>query len=279
MNTSKDRLLAQESHFEFGKNWASYANMITEAQIDIAAAELQHLLRGRLDGKRFLDIGCGSGLHSLAALQLGASEVVAVDIDLESVETTCRVLARHAPGGPWRTLKISVFDVELRALGEFDVVYSWGVLHHTGDLYRALPLAAGMVRSGGQFAFALYRTTLLCWLWKIEKRWYVSATPRAQAVARRVYLAVFRLACVFTLRSYRKYVAEYRAQRGMDLFHDIHDCMGGWPYESILPRQVQRLMWSLGFMATGSPTRRRLKVGVFGSGCDEYLYSKAISKG
>src|SRR5215469_14878450 len=115
MNTSKDRLLAQESHFEFGKNWASYANMITEAQIDIAAAELQHLLRGRLDGKRFLDIGCGSGLHSLAALQLGASEVVAVDIDLESVETTCRGLARHAPGGPWRTLKISVFDGELRA--------------------------------------------------------------------------------------------------------------------------------------------------------------------
>src|SRR6185437_3465369 len=156
MKTSTD-LLAQRSHFEFGKNWASYAKLITDNEIDSAASELERLLGGRLDGKRFLDIGCGSGLHSLAALRLGASEVLATDIDPDSVETTRVVLSAHAPDGPWECLNVSVFDLDAKALGGFDVVYSWGVLHHTGDLYRALAAASGMVCSGGQFAFALYR--------------------------------------------------------------------------------------------------------------------------
>lgn len=276
MNTSKD-LLAQESHFEFGKNWASYAKLITETQIDIAASELQRLLGERLDGKRFLDIGCGSGLHSLAALRLGASEVVSIDIDLDSVETTREVLGAHAPEDSWRALKMSVFELDPKALGEFDVVYSWGVLHHTGDLRRALPLAAKMVRSGGQFAFALYRKTLFCWFWRVEKRWYAHGTPGAQRAARAVYLVLFRLACVLRLRSYKKYVATYRARRGMDFFHDVHDWMGGWPYESIFPGQVDRLMRTLGFTPTRSFARARFAVGVFGSGCDEYLYSKSIA--
>ena len=276
MSTSKD-LLAQESHFEFGKNWASYAKLITESQIDIAVAELQRLLGGRLDGKRFLDIGCGSGLHSLAALRLGASEVVAVDIDPDSVETTRRVLGEHAAAGSWRTLKVSVFDLDPKALGDFDVVYSWGVLHHTGALYRAVPLAAAMVRPGGQFAFALYRKTLFCWLWTLEKRWYAHANPGGQKAARAVYLALFRVACVLRLRSYKRYAAEYRAQRGMDMFHDIHDWMGGWPYESIFPGQVERLMRSLGFKATRNFARPWFSVGVFGSGCDEYLYSRTVN--
>jgi 2-polyprenyl-6-hydroxyphenyl methylase/3-demethylubiquinone-9 3-methyltransferase len=276
MNTSND-LLAQESHFEFGKNWASYAKLITESQIDIAVVDLQRLLGGRLDGKRFLDIGCGSGLHSLAALRLGASEVVAVDIDPDSVETTREVLRAHASEDSWRTLKMSVFDLDPKALGEFDVVYSWGVLHHTGDMCRALALAGSMVCSGGHFAFALYRRTLFCWFWKAEKRWYADANPRAQKAARAVYLALFRLACPLRLRSYKRYVAKYRAQRGMDFFHDVHDWMGGWPYESILPRQVDRLMLASGFKLARSFARAGFVVGVFGSGCDEYLYSKSVS--
>ena len=77
-----DDLTSYESHFAFGKNWSAYAAKITAAEIAEAEKELSRLLEGgRLDGQRFLDIGSGSGLHSLAALRLGAREVVAIDID------------------------------------------------------------------------------------------------------------------------------------------------------------------------------------------------------
>lgn len=276
MNTSKD-LLSQESHFRFGKNWASYAKLITEAEIEIAASELQRLIGGRLDGKRFLDIGCGSGIHALAAIRLGASEVVAVDIDADSVETTRGVLGVYAQDRSWRLLQTSVFEMDSKVLGEFDVVYSWGVLHHTGDMYRALECAAKLVRPGGYFAFALYRRTLLCGFWKVEKRWYAHASPGAQKAARAAYVALFRLACLLSLRSYKRFVATFRERRGMEFFHDVHDWMGGWPYESISARQVVRLMLAQGFKPMRSFARARLSVGILGSGCDEYVYSRADS--
>ena len=139
---------------------------------------------GDLNGKRFLDIGCGSGLHALAALRLGASEVVALDIDSDSVATTRRLLESRASGQRWSTLEASVFDLQPQMLGLFDVVYSWGVLHHTGDMYRALRAAAALLAPDGRFLFALYRRTRMCWFWKLEKRWYAHASLAAQASAR-----------------------------------------------------------------------------------------------
>jgi 2-polyprenyl-6-hydroxyphenyl methylase/3-demethylubiquinone-9 3-methyltransferase len=134
----QEDLTRAESHFAFGRNWAEYAAKITEAEIREAEAGLVRLLGGeRLDGKRFLDIGSGSGLHSLAALRLGAREVVAVDIDADSVATTHAVLSRFFPQGPWRCQETSVFELKPEEWGDFDVVYAWGVLHHTGDLDRA----------------------------------------------------------------------------------------------------------------------------------------------
>src|SRR6185312_1728426 len=165
-------LLEQKSHFAFGKNWESYARLVTDAQIEEAIAGLTRLVGGGLEGKRFLDIGCGSGLHALAALRLGASEVVAVDIDPQSVATARRMLQEYAGQGSWRAFECSVFDLEASAVGTFDVVYSWGVLHHTGDMRRALRCAATLVAPGGVFMFALYRHTRLCWFWSAEKRWY-----------------------------------------------------------------------------------------------------------
>src|SRR5262245_49739774 len=136
--TEPTDLLRQESHFEFGKNWESYSNLISDEQVAEAVAGLRRLAGGDLSGKRFLDIGCGSGLHALAALRLGASEVVAIDIDGNSVATTRKVLQRYADGKSWQAFEKSVFEADVGQLGTFDVVYSWGVLHHTGDMYRAL---------------------------------------------------------------------------------------------------------------------------------------------
>lgn len=264
-----------KTHFPFGKNWASYATLVTPVHIEGAVLSLQKLIGTSLSGKRFLDIGCGSGVHALAALRLGATEVVAIDIDADSVATTRKILETYAPGGRWQVLERSVFDLPSGSLGTFDIVYSWGVLHHTGAMYRALRCATDLLSPGGQFVFALYRKTCLCWLWKLEKRWYVRASPRGQSLARAGYIGLYRLAYTGArLRSFRRYLAEYSQKRGMDFAHDIHDWLGGWPYESISPAQTERFMTSLGLQRVRAFTRRGISLGVFGSGCDQYVYAK-----
>jgi 2-polyprenyl-6-hydroxyphenyl methylase/3-demethylubiquinone-9 3-methyltransferase len=262
------------SHFAFGENWASYAATIDEARIAEAEKALVHLLgQDGLVGKSFLDIGCGSGLHSLAASRLGASRIVAFDIDPQSVETTRAVLRERAPALAFDAQAFSVFDLTPQAFGSFDVVYSWGVLHHTGAMHEALTKAAAAVAPGGLFAFALYRRTRMCGFWRLEKRWYSQASPRAQRAARAVYTRLMQLAFQATSRDFHAYVANYQSQRGMNFQHDVHDWMGGYPYESIGAAEVEAFMRTLGYTHVRSFTRP-LSLGLFGSGCDEYVYRR-----
>ena len=280
MAANDEDLTARETHFAFGRNWASYARAIGRPEIDEAIAGLARLLGGEtLEGRRFLDIGSGSGLHALAAFALGAREVVALDLDPDSVATTQAVLARHAPGRPAHVAEASVFALAPADYGRFDVVYSWGVLHHTGDLRRALRGAAALVAPGGLFIFALYRRIWLDAFWRREKRWYAQASPQAQARARALFVALFRLGLAVTGRRFAAYVAAYRRQRGMDYDHDVHDWLGGWPYESILPQEVETLLGELGFARVRAFVARGFtiggrRIGVFGSGCDEYVYRR-----
>ena len=267
-----------ESHFAFGENWADFAQLIDEDRLRAATDGLLRLLAGRdLKNKRFLDIGCGSGLHSLAALTLGASEVFAIDLDPRSVDTTRSLLARHAPDSRYRVDEVSVFDLEPNQVGQFDVVYSWGVLHHTGDMLNAIRRAAAMVKNDGSFLVALYRRTWLCGFWKVEKRWYSRASERAQSWASRLYTALFAMGLWATGRTLRGYDAECaKKARGMNVKHDTHDWLGGYPYESISSGDVDALMRELGFTPCKSFVREGLisRVGIFGSGCDEYHYRR-----
>jgi SAM-dependent methyltransferase len=141
--------------FAFGKNWASYSAKVTEAEIVEAERRLARLVGAAgLTNQRFLDIGSGSDLHALAALRLGAREPVAVDIDPDSVRTTEDLLRRHAPrGATYRVVEADVFDLTPASFGTFDIVYSWGVLHHTGHLKRAPAVAAALVGPRGRLVF------------------------------------------------------------------------------------------------------------------------------
>jgi 2-polyprenyl-6-hydroxyphenyl methylase/3-demethylubiquinone-9 3-methyltransferase len=262
------------SHFAFGQNWASYSTIIDEARVAEATRGLVRLLgEGGLAGKSFLDIGCGSGLHAVAAARLGAARIVAVDLDPIAVETTRAVLAQHAPQIPTEVRQLSVFELAPETSGSFDVVYSWGVLHHTGAMHEALQRAARMVASGGQVAFALYHRTRMCGFWRREKRWYAAASPRAQRAARAIYTALMRLRFGLTGGDFRAYVANYQSQRGMEFGHDVHDWMGGYPYESISAPEVETFMRRIGFAHVRSFTSP-LTIGLFGSGCDEYVYRR-----
>lgn len=274
MGESAD-LLGLKSHFAFGKNWESYARLVTDTQVEQAIMSLRRLLGGDLKGKRLVDLGCGSGLHSLAALRLGADEVVALDIDPASIATTRQLLEKHAAGARWSAQETSVFDLGPDRIGRFDVVYSWGVLHHTGDLRRALRVAAALVAPGGQFIFALYYRTRWCWFWKREKRWYSSASPIAQARVRAIYVGLFRM--LYPLKgagSFGDFVANYVRRRGMDYYHDVHDWLGGWPYESISAAETDQLMQPLGMRKIRVFEAKRKTPGLFGVGCNEYVYGR-----
>jgi len=266
-----------ESHFAFGKNWASYAKLINKAQIDEAKKGLLQLIPAEdLAGKSFLDIGCGSGLHSLAAAQLGASRLMAIDIDPDCVATTRNLLSNNNASIPWQVEEKSVFDLNAATHGVFDTVYSWGVLHHTGSMWEAVNRTASMVAPNGLLVIALYRRTYMDHFWKIEKRLYAHAPRFIQACVRAGYNVAFRLAMFFSGRSFRDYVTSYRGSRGMDYFHDVHDWLGGYPYETATAAEVDNILVSLG-LKEERVFARPMSIGLFGSGCDEYVYRMRVA--
>lgn len=270
-------LLSSESHFAFGKNWLDYSSKIDEGKINQAIKDLKKISgMESFEGLSFLDIGCGSGLHSLAAIRMGASRVFGVDIDKDSVEASRQTIARFASNSNAEFKVLSVFNMHAKTCGAFDVVYSWGVLHHTGDMYRALNCAASLVAPNGLLLIALYRKTLLCGLWRHVKNWYASAAPKSQKRARDVFIGMHRLIKLIQGDSLERYIKAYDSNRGMDYFNDVHDWMGGFPYESISPNECREFFTSLGFQLE---SEHKAAVGVrslglLGSGCDEFSFRK-----
>lgn len=248
--------------FDFGENWRDFAGTIDQFRIAVAEADLRRLT-GPVVGKTFLDIGSGSGLHSLAAYRLGA-KVTAIDVDPGSVETTRRVLAETDATIEQR----SVFD----CTGQYDVVYSWGALHHTGDMWRAVECAARCVKPGGLFTLAVYLKTPLCSFWRSEKRLF-NALPRVlQNTAVLAFGVMNALTiCAFARRNPVRFIMEYGSNRGMSYWHDIRDWLGGFPYESAAPDEViERLAgFTLEYVAN---SKRR--VGLLGTGCAEFRFRR-----
>jgi 2-polyprenyl-6-hydroxyphenyl methylase/3-demethylubiquinone-9 3-methyltransferase len=264
-----------EGRFSFGENWLAFLEHLDEVRIAEAERSLQVLCGvERLDGKRVIDIGSGSGLFSLAARRLGAV-VHSFDYDPQSVVGTQMLKDRFFSGdASWTVEQGSALDRSyISGLGTFDIVYSWGVLHHTGAMYDAIANAALCVNSGGLFVFALYRKTRLCGIWTREKRWYANASPAAQKLARAVYIISLRLGFLAVHRDFDAYVKGYKNNRGMNFTNDVHDWLGGYPYESIAPAEVASLMKTLEFEYVRSNTKP-YSTGVFGSGCDEFVYRR-----
>ena len=262
--------------FAFGSNWLRFLNVLDDERIQRAEVSLLSMLKERtLEGHRFLDIGSGSGLFSLAARRLGAS-VHSFDLDPESVRCALELRRRYFPGdADWRIEQGSALDRGyLASLGQFDVVYSWGVLHHTGRMYEALENAAGPVAATGKLFVAIYndlgtRTER----WRIIKRTYnrlprvlrpsFSALAAAPNELKSLAGACLRGDALGYLQSWSAV-----GERGMSRWRDIVDWVGGYPYEAATPEQIFDFYEARGFRLV------TLKCGGVGLGCNEFAFTR-----
>jgi 2-polyprenyl-6-hydroxyphenyl methylase/3-demethylubiquinone-9 3-methyltransferase len=266
--------VAQGERFEFGKNWSKFLSLLNERRIAEAEDSLKQMLECEdLNGKSFLDIGSGSGLFSLAARRLGA-RVQSFDYDPHSVACTAELRRRFFPEDEsWTVESGSALDAEyVKALGAFDIVYSWGVLHHTGQMWRALDNARLPVAPGGKLFIAIYNDTgSQSTRWKWLKRTY-NELPRFLrppfaliTVAPEELKNALRSAATLKFGDYVRSWTRYDQNRGMSHWRDIIDWVGGYPYEAAKPDAIFEFYRQRGF------TLAKLKCGG-GLGCNEFVF-------
>jgi 2-polyprenyl-6-hydroxyphenyl methylase/3-demethylubiquinone-9 3-methyltransferase len=267
--------VASGDRFEFGANWSRFLSVLNEERIAEAEKSLRDDLRlPDLRGKTFLDIGCGSGLFSLAARRLGA-RVRSFDFDPRSVSCTRELKRRYFPDDPsWEIGEGSVLDESfLRSLGSFDIVYSWGVLHHTGEMWKAMTHAVIPVAPGGSFFIAIYNDQgARSRLWRRLKRLYCSGTPGrwfVTALGSAYFAGICLKEDLVRLRNPLARYRDYQRNRGMSIWHDWIDWFGGYPFEVARPGEIVDFCVERGF----SRTRIRSVGGALG--CNEFVFRRA----
>jgi 2-polyprenyl-3-methyl-5-hydroxy-6-metoxy-1,4-benzoquinol methylase len=258
--------------FEFGENWTRFLGVLDDERIAEARKSLVAMLGTEsLDGISFLDIGSGSGLFSLAALSLGA-KVTSFDFDPKSVACARELKRRYFPDDPdWTILEGSVLDRNfLASLGQHDLVYSWGVLHHTGSMWAALENVAPSVAPGGRLFIAIYNDQgRASRVWTAVKRLYCSGLV-GRLLVQAIYIPYFFLPAfgwdLLKLRNpFRRYT-EYKRQRGMSKVHDWYDWLGGYPFEVAKPEEIFDFYRKKGFEL------RRLISCAGGLGCNQFVF-------
>jgi SAM-dependent methyltransferase len=260
------RSMAEAMRFAFGKNWQSYSmNSLTPERMEQSHRAFGHLFDGiDLRDKSFIDIGYGQGLSLIIAAQMGA-KVLGIDVDKDNIEALRRV--QQAVGYPEviPTRCASILDEGFinEHRGRFDIVHSWGVLHHTGDMKKAIENACALVAEGGHFICAIYNRHWTSPLWKIIKRSYNRLPVSLQRAMVALFYPMIYAAKFLVTRDNPK-----QMDRGMDFLHDVVDWIGGYPYEYANIEEIRDYVCRQGFICL------RMRAAQVPTGCNEFVFQK-----
>ncbi|HET6385445.1 MAG TPA: class I SAM-dependent methyltransferase [Armatimonadota bacterium] len=261
------------ARFEFGKNWQRFLGSLDEVRIVEAERSLREMLETEdLHGMSFLDVGCGSGLFSLAARRLGA-RVHSFDYDPDSVACACELRRRYFPDdADWRIETGSVLDTAyLSRLGEFDIVYSWGVLHHTGAMWQALANVDPLVRENGRLFIAIYNDQgWVSIVWRAIKRLYNHLPRRLKPLLLIIcFVPLWGPKTVRDLMQGKLFRTwkNYGSIRGMSPWSDVVDWVGGYPFEVARPDKIIEFFKARSYVLQRLITTRRL-------GCNQFVFAK-----
>jgi 2-polyprenyl-3-methyl-5-hydroxy-6-metoxy-1,4-benzoquinol methylase len=272
-----ENIYEEKSCFSFGKNWQEFLLHLDNKKIESAKKSLTDFLgqNNPLSKKTFIDIGCGSGLFSLAAYQLGASKVVSIDVDRFAIKCANHLKTKNGSPQNWKIVEGSALNNDLVAsLGKFDIVYSWGALHHTGNMYNAFDNLANLVEKGSLIYLAIYNNntnkifegTSSLWL-KIKKK-YGQSGDMTKFMMEKIYSAYLMIGLMAHLKNPISYIKNYSSQRGMSFSIDIKDWLGGYPYEFSTADEIINFFENKENMKCIKLKRNR------SLGCNEFLFKK-----
>lgn len=255
--------------FDFGSNWEEFSKRrVDRGRLELACESLQSLLeRDSLAGKSFLEVGCGSGLFSIAAHQLGATKVVGIDVNPRCIEISQTNRDLLAPGAPLEFHVASALEPEqLKPFGTFDLVYAWGSLHHTGSMWNAVRNVSRCVAPEGIFIVAIYNKHITSPAWNTIKWIYNQVPGIVQRFMVLSFAGIIYIAKLLVTRT-----NPLKKDRGMDFWFDVTDWVGGYPYEYAAPVDVERSICDRGFLL------RRYVPAQVPTGCNGYVFRKLMT--
>ncbi|RMG29913.1 MAG: class I SAM-dependent methyltransferase [Methanobacteriota archaeon] len=253
--------------FDFGKNWKEFSEKkLTSERIAQAETHFHELLSGvNLKEKRFLDVGFGQGLSLLLAHKAGAV-VSGIDVNPTCYDVVEKNKQEMGIDEPIDIRVGSILDDEIvkdLKKNMFDVVHSWGVLHHTGSMWVAIDNVCSLVRDGGFLIIAIYNKHWSSPLWKMIKLIYCKSPSFVQKALIWLFFPV-----IFFAKFLVTGKNPLKMKRGMDFFYNVVDWVGGYPYEYASPEEIISYVSSKGYRLV------RISPSCVPTGCNEYIFCR-----
>lgn len=260
--------MQQKEHitFSFGENWKKFLNTVGEKEISKAREDIKQWVgEENILNKKIIDIGSGSGIHSLAFYLMGAKELISFDYDIYSVEATRELWKKAGSPSNWNLFQGSILDKNcITNLGKFDIVYSWGVLHHTGEMWNAIENSIQMIAKNGLLLIAIYIKGPQYEKHLKTKRKYNKASELWKKVM--VYRYVLSVIMHRLRTGKNPFNWNEKKERGMNVYNDIIDWMGGLPYEVASKEEI------IGFCKEKNLEIKKVIEAKFEGGCSIYLF-------